>query len=714
MWAAAIAGLVGAFGPVPAAAKPSTSEARVTVRFTAGHPVNSFVPETALGAALDGYEQGDIARIYTAHNISRMLSAGFKPVTYRLRTELGVEAWHWNPAGSWSDAVHLQGYWTSSSKSALPVEMCNGYRLPRRGDTKDQANNDGYSRIDDGDTHTFWKSNPYLDQHFTGDSNALHPQWVLVDLGKRRPVNTIRLLWGVPFALRYRVDYYTGADAMYAERNPDGGWKPFPGGAFRTGHGGLESLRLSKRPISVRFVRVWMTASSETAPLGSRDVRDRLGYALREIYLGETDTAGRFHDFIHHTRDGRKQTVIYASSTDPWHRAQDRDVNTEQPGFDRVFRSKLTNGLPVMIPVGVLYDTPDNAAAEIRFLESRGYNVKQVELGEEPDGQYILPEDYAALFVQFARALHSVDPKLQLGGPSFQPALDGWHAWPNAAGETSWMGRFLGYLRTHGHSDDFRFFTFEWYPLEDVCAPAAPQLMEAPEILDHVMQTLHQDGVPTSIPWMISEYGYSVYAGKPEAEMAGALLNGELAAQFLTLGGARAYLYGYEPNPLMDENPCHSWGELTLWLADDNGKARKPLATYWAAVMLTHHWVQPGKGTCQVFPAASDARDKHGRQVVSAYALRRPDGKWSVLLINKDPRRRWKVELRITDGATRKTRLLRGPADLFQYSGEQYRWHAHGENGHPNRDRPPTHRVLEHMPAHITLPPFSLTVLRGY
>lgn len=205
-------------------------------------------------------------------------------------------------------------------------------------------------------------------------------------------------------------------------------------------------------------MRTLLTKASAQAPAKSRDIRDGLGYAIREIYFGMLDDKGKFNDKIRHAKNKDKQTIIYTSSTDPWHRASDKDPNVEQPGFDLIMRSGLGNHLPILTPVGLLYDTPENSAAEIRFLRSRGYPVAQVEMGEEPDGQYISPEDYGALYIQWAKVIHQINPQLKLGGPGFQTDIDGWRAWPDTQGNTSWMNRFLNYLRAHHHLGDFNFF----------------------------------------------------------------------------------------------------------------------------------------------------------------------------------------------------------------------------------------------------------------
>jgi hypothetical protein len=66
-------------------------------------PITEFLPDEVFGGALDGHEAGEVKQIYSTENMQRMLGAGLRKVTYRLRTELGIEAWHWGEEGSWSD-----------------------------------------------------------------------------------------------------------------------------------------------------------------------------------------------------------------------------------------------------------------------------------------------------------------------------------------------------------------------------------------------------------------------------------------------------------------------------------------------------------------------------------------------------------------------------------------------------------------------------------
>ena len=51
-----------------------------------------------------------------------------------------------------------------------------------------------------------------------------------------------------------------------------------------------------------------------------------------------------------------------------------------------------------------------------------------------PDGKHMLPEDYGALYLQFANALHHVDAGLKLGGPAFQGVSEDIRVWPDAQG----------------------------------------------------------------------------------------------------------------------------------------------------------------------------------------------------------------------------------------------------------------------------------------
>jgi hypothetical protein len=671
-------------------------------------PVNAFNGSPALGAGVDGLERGEIDKVWTPDNLTAMRSTGFGSLSFRLRTELGVKAWHWNAEGTWSDPANQQGYWTSSTEVTEDPGVSYGYALPRRGNTIDQANNKGFSRLDDGNPTTFWKSNPYLDSHFTGEPDANHPQWILVAFPEAVPVDQVRIDWGTPYATRFRVQYWTGTDALFPAEDGPVAWLDFPTGV-QTGRGGTQTVRVAPRPVNAQFVRILLTADSDTAAPGSTDVRDRLGYAVRELSIGYTD--GGFVDHVNHA-PSKDQTMMVTSSTDPWHRAIDIDTDYEHASFERTFASGLGADSPVMVPVPALYGTPDDAAALATYLRARNFPVRQIEVGEEPDGQLAQPEDYGALYLQMATAMKAANPALEFGGPGYQTVIPDWFAWPDAKGVRSWTGRFVSYLRDRNRMDDFDFFSFEWYPFDDVCEEPSGPVARHPAMLVDILRRQEAAGLPPDIPKVITEYGYSSFVGQAEVELPGAIVNAETAALLLALGGETSYLYGLEPDDVYQEaegKSCNTWGNLMLFQFVQ-GQPIRPMATYHVAQMLNKHWVQPGTGRHTVYAATCELRTADGHPMVTAYAVRRPDGRLAVLLLNKDPRRPVTVRLARTVGGAQ--RPVNERLSLFQFSPLQWNWvpHPRGE-AFPDRALPPYRSTVDEGRA-VVLPPYSVTVVR--
>ena len=255
-----------------------------TIRVDTSHPTNSFIPNQALGAGIDRMPAAAVEKYFSQPALDSVLSAGWQPVSYRQNTELAVEAWHWNPEGTWSDPAG-KGYFTGSTSPADMIRHSYGYPLPHRGFTRNEGTEtNGFSRMTDGDLNTYWKSNPYLSKAFTGEEDSLHPQWVVIDLATAQPINAIRIAWAEPYARQYLVQYWTGENPI--KFPVKGAWAAFPAGVVTNGKGGTVTLQLTASPMVVQFVRIWMTESSNTCDShGSADPRNCLGYAIRCLDL---------------------------------------------------------------------------------------------------------------------------------------------------------------------------------------------------------------------------------------------------------------------------------------------------------------------------------------------------------------------------------------------------------------------------------------------
>ncbi len=646
------------------ASAPLLRAQNIHVDITPGHSTNTIKPTEALGAGIDRLPYGAADKLFVNDTIKQILSAGWQTVTYRQNTELHIEAWHWNPHGTWSDPAG-KGYFTgSATPGAEMIRHSYGYPLPHRGVTRDDGTDtEGYSRLTDGDENSYWKSNPYLSKAYTSEDDSLHPQWIFFDLSSKQDITAIRIAWAEPFATKYAVQYWTGEDPI---RKPaQGSWQAFPDGVVTNGKGGNATLQLATAPVSVQWVRIWMTASSNTCDShGSADKRNCLGYAIREVYLGTTTADGKFHDLLRHTPD-QDQTATYCSSVDPWHEPGDlAEKAGDQIGFDLFYTSGVTRGLPAMIPIAMLYNTPEDAAAEIAYIEKRGYPISYVEV------------------------------------------------WPDQDGKASFTGRFIDYLKAHGKLSELAFFSFEHYPVD----PGKVQwsnLYDEAYLVQHIMDVWREDGVPANVPFFITESNLSSASSEAYMDIWGGLWLADYIGAFLSGGGSAVYYFHYMPEPI-GRGHNGSPGTFNFFSADRDFKIKQPLSQYFVSQLLNLEWVQPGDGAHKIFPAASDIRDGAGHVLVTVYAGLRPDGQWSLLIINKDQENAHAVRISFDDAAKKSVATFTGPVSVTTFGKAQYAWHPHLNGGTADPDGPALKSTANPTAStEFSLPAASVTVLRG-
>ncbi len=701
----------------------------VVVDAAPSHVVNSFSPFRALGGAIDRLRGGSTKdenekhteRLLTDPVLKELLGAGWQTVTYRQNTELMIEAWHWNSHGTWSNAAKQEGYFTGSADSKDKILHSWAYPLPHRGATLGDGN--GWSRLTDGDLKSYWKSNPYLTKAYTGEDESLHPQWVMIDLGAKVDVNAIKIAWANPYATRYYVQFWTGEQEPFYGGINKGTWQTFPMGTISDGKGGTPTLKLMSWKIPVRYLRIWMMESSNTCDThGAQDRRNCVGYAINELYIG-TISGGQFSDIVKHV-PSRKQTITWPSSVDPWHAASDLDYGRgDQIGFDFFFNCGVARGLPAMIPIAILYGTPEDAANEIAYLYKHKYPISGIEMGEEPDGQRVLPEDYATLYIQFAKAIHKLVPKAPLGGPAFEGTPGDVDSWADANGRVSFLGRFVDYLKAQGRLPDFTFFSFEHYPCLGThkCGDWS-SLYHEPEWVNHVVQAWKDNGLPPNVPFYMTEGNDLEDSGAGTVKSA--LWLADYVGSMMTAGASGTYYFHYIATP------DRIGGFLPI---DKNNQVITYPPQYLATQVITKEWVQPVDAIHKLFKVVSDVRSDDGSTLITAYAIERPDGQWSVMLVNKDRDNDHAVKVTFADPVSGHNHYFSGTVDRVVFGPAEYQWHRDPADavpaaepddedeggrwgrGHADPDGPPSKSTVTASGPETLyeLPKASIIVLRG-
>jgi hypothetical protein len=453
-----------------------------------------------------------------------------------------------------------------------------------------------------------------------------------------------------------------------------------------------------------------MTESSNTCDThGSADKRNCVGYAINELYVGTLSAGGTFNDVVQHSPT-RRQTVTWPSSVDPWHAETDLEYSRgDQIGFDLFFTSGITRGLPTMVPIAMLYETPENAAAEIAYLHKRHYPISRIEMGEEADGQHMLPEDYGALYIQFATAIHKLVPEAKLGGPAFEGTFGDVEVWPDETGRVSWLARFLDYLKAHGRLNDFTFFSFEHYPFMERADTASwNDLLLEPGFVSHVVQAWKDNGLPANLPFFMTEGNMG--GGGGSRDVKGALWLADYVGAMMSEGASGTFYFHYIPTP---------GGRGQFLALDKDYHVLNYGPQYLAAQVITKEWVQPIDAPHRLFRVSSDVIDESGNVLVTAYAVERPDDQWSVMLINKDRENDHAVNVLFADEdaknkGAKDIRHFVGPVDLITFGSAEYQWVGGWNGNHAEPDGPATKTKLQGAANMMySLPKASIIVLRG-
>jgi hypothetical protein len=115
-----------------------------------------------------------------------------------------------------------------------------------------------------------------------------------------------------------------------------------------------------------------------------------------------------------------------------------------------------------------------------------------------------------------------------------------------------------------------------------------------------------------------------------------------------------------------------------------------------------------------IYPAASNVTDSESHALITVYAIQRPDGEWSLLLVNKDQQDAQQVSVAFHDASRHNHHYFKDKVTQLSFGADDYVWHAAGATGFAEPDGPAERSIQSGGQGAIyTLPKALITVLRS-
>lgn len=590
--------------------------------------------------------------------------------------------YHWNGSGSYDST----GLWTPSEKDWTPGFL--GETI-FRGTTKDNWGFVRRSHLADGDMNSIWWGE-ILDPN--------DPPWVVIEFREKKKLDSLIIDWGKLRPKSFELSYWATDYAQYpgVHQNLENQLKTVGTYKVSADQSKYKFAQINARYVAIRF---------KTSDLPTKGVQ------IREMKLfsegGDLLAGNEYKFYAMSTRNGDKPRTDWTGIK--WH-------------FEEFM--KYIKNIPdaqAVICVNAGTGTSKEAAAWVKYANKvKGYNIKQWQIGNELDGEWeesgpLSARQYAARFLEYARAMKAVDPSIILHGPLFSSHK----MQEKGAGLNDgkfWVAEFLRIVGEAEKADGKRYldvFDLHTYPYW------APDNLNPKDMLKATMDVAHN--ADTLSAWMakylegkrrvsLSEFSTSVLGSQWWMDYPQAAGIANIFAQYAVRFGDRLQALPWDAFGNIFEGPDHTWGVISLTALLKEGSWNKLgslelTAEYFGVYMVFKQFLEDG---FSVVPVKSSTEN------IVPYAICKKDS-CRILLINmSDAKQIVQIDRESVLAAVpgdKQTDLVRTEVDIF--GAEQFKWIGDQKDAYPYPKMGPSgRRINPSKSKDITVPEYGMAVVK--
>ena len=589
----------------------STASFGATISFDPAAAGSTINPRNLAGTCLP---------IWNSTDIYKDIKKGLSMSNYRLfRFPNGSmsNGYHWNGSGSYT----ADGIWVSDSATFKPGFMGT---TSNRGTSVNSGGNTGPSKITDGDTSTFWRS----DELISGSAPYFY-----LELPMSTIVDSIAIVWGEKYAVDFTIDFFFSA-------------APYPG-PFKYS----DNLWQTQKKVIGNDATFFSSALPSAAVWYVRVIINKFkglekSVEVKEVYLYAQGRQISVNAKQYAGSGIGDQTRVIAMPT--------HEGNVVRPGYTTgwvtwdfetymsYIKSISDSSVPVMC-VNYGNGTPREAAAWVYYANVvKKYNIRFWQIGNEMDGEWeeggpVNALMYAEKYLKFARAMKLVDSTIKIFGPVLSNADFYIKNSGNFNGK-SWAQTFIDTVGAQEKADGKKYcdgVDFHSYPYWS-SSPVAADMMQKVDYVydqtDSLKSWISRSLLgPDSVYVSMSEFNSSVVMSDLLQKAVNGIFTANMYAGLAQKFGNRAMSVFWDSFEGGSSGADGTFGSLSLFNVVNNSYlssfVKAPSACYWALFIAQNLWIDPEKQNALV--AGTFSRSDN----VRAYGIK-TDADFRALMFN--------------------------------------------------------------------------------